>query len=108
MQNRSAVNPHESRPPGYILDNAGKETERRFPALASTFDPGTIRHLENLGVTTGWRCLEVGGGGGSIAKWLASRIAPSGRVLVTDLDPRYLEFAASPNVDVARHDIVSD
>lgn len=108
MQNPNAFKPHDSLPSGYILDNAGKETEQRFPALSSAFDPGTIRHLENLGVTTGWRCLEVGGGGGSIAKWLASRIAPSGRVMATDLDPRFLESAGSPNVDVVRHDIVSD
>lgn len=92
----------------YILDNAGAETARRFPALSAAFDPGTIRHLETIGVSVGWRCLEVGGGGGSISKWLAGRIAPIGRVLVTDLDPRFLDAAGLPNVDVARHDIVSD
>jgi 2-polyprenyl-3-methyl-5-hydroxy-6-metoxy-1,4-benzoquinol methylase len=62
----------------YVLDNAAKETPARFGDLAAAFDPGTIRHLQDRGVATGWRCLEVGGGGGSIAAWLAARVGPAG------------------------------
>ncbi|MEO8623093.1 MAG: class I SAM-dependent methyltransferase, partial [bacterium] len=92
----------------YILDNAGPETAARFPALSTSFDAGTIRILEQLDIAAGAQCLEVGGGGGSIAAWLASRVGPSGRVLVTDLDTRYLESLNLPNVDVSRHDIAAD
>lgn len=92
----------------YSLDNAGREAPSRFQALSSAFDPETIHHLESLGVGPGWRCLEVGGGGGSIASWLASRIAPSGRLLVTDIDPRFLESLNLPNTEVRRHNIVTD
>ncbi|MEO6528176.1 MAG: methyltransferase domain-containing protein [Gemmatimonadaceae bacterium] len=92
----------------YVLDNAGPEAATRFPALAATFDADTIRRLEQLGVADGSRCLEVGGGGGSIAAWLASRVGAAGRVLVTDLDTRFLESLHLPNTDVQRHDIATD
>ncbi|HTE45024.1 MAG TPA: methyltransferase domain-containing protein [Gemmatimonadaceae bacterium] len=92
----------------YILDNAGREAASRFPALSASFDAGTIRWLEQFGIRAGSRCLEVGGGGGSIAEWLASRVGPSGRVMVTDLDTRFLESLQLPNTDVSRHDIASD
>jgi len=92
----------------YILDNAGREASVRFDALAAMYDPGTIRHLEERGVTSGWHCLEVGGGGGSIAAWLAARVGPAGRVVVTDIDPRFLEALQVPNLEVRRHDIVND
>ena len=98
-------------PTPYLLDNAGHEAPTRFAALAAMFDAGTIHHLDARGVGPGWRCLEVGGGGGSIAAWLADRVGPAGRVLVTDIDPRHLESlgrARAGNVDVQRHDIVAD
>jgi hypothetical protein len=46
-------------------------------ALPLLYDPGTIRHLEQLGVGLGWRCLEVGAGGGSIDGH--ARLAPRRR-----------------------------
>src|SRR5262249_6807348 len=44
----------------YTFDNSGAQAAPRFEALATIFDPGTIRHLEDIGVSKGWRCLEVG------------------------------------------------
>lgn len=92
----------------YILDNAGREAFSRFQALSDIFDRGTIRHFEDLGVSSGWNCLEVGGGGGSIAAWLAARIGPAGHLLITDIDPRFLEFLKIDNVEVKQHNIVTD
>jgi SAM-dependent methyltransferase len=92
----------------YLLDNAGREAPRRFDALSALFDPGTIRHLEDRGVSAGWNCLEVGGGGGSITAWLADRVGQTGHVLVTDIDPRFLEPLDAQNVEVRRHNIVTD
>jgi SAM-dependent methyltransferase len=92
----------------YLLDNAGKEAPVRLAALASMFDSGTIRHLEGCGVGRGWQCLEVGGGGGSIATWLANRVGSTGRVLVTDIDPRFLSNLGHSNIEVRRHNIVTD
>ena len=70
--------------------------------LESLFDPGTIRHLEALGVGPGRRCLELGAGGGSIAAWMAAR---GGAVVATDLDVTFLEDLAGPNLEVHRHDV---
>ncbi len=93
---------------GYLLDNGAREAPTRFAALSALFDPGTIRHLEERGVGSGWHCLEVGGGSGSIASWLADRVGPTGRVLATDIDPRFLESLNLPNLEVRRHDIATD
>ena len=87
----------------YLLDNAGADAPARLTALAAMFDSGTIRHLEDRGVRPGWHCLEVGGGAGSIAAWLAARVGPTGRVLATDVDPRFLERIDLPNLEVRQH-----
>jgi ubiquinone/menaquinone biosynthesis C-methylase UbiE len=96
----------------YIFDNAAEEpTAQRFASLEALYDPRTIRFLEAAGVGPGWRCLEVGGGSGSIAAWLADRVGSAGHVLVTDIDPRFLAALATadrPNVEVIRHDVGVD
>jgi SAM-dependent methyltransferase len=95
--------------PAYVFDNAAeREAQARFAALPELYDPGTIRHLEALGVGPGWRCLEVGAGGGSVARWLAGRVGPAGHVLATDVDPRFLAPLAGPALEVRRHDITTD
>jgi SAM-dependent methyltransferase len=101
------MDPIASRVP-YLLDNAGADAPARLTALAAMFDPGTIRHLESRGVGPGWHCLEVGGGGGSVAAWLATRVGPTGHVLVTDIDPRFLQALDLSTVEVRRHDIATD
>jgi SAM-dependent methyltransferase len=90
------------------LDNAAREVPGRFAALSAVFDPGTIRHLEACGVRRGWHCLEVGGGSGTIARWLADRVGSAGLVLATDIDPRHLESLKLPNLEVLRHDVATD
>jgi len=92
----------------YVFDNAHGETRERFPALSDLYDDETIRCLQAVGVAPGWQCLEVAAGGGSIAQWLARQVGPSGQVLATDLDARFLESLADPALDVRRHDIVRD
>src|SRR6201996_1921304 len=75
----------------YVFDNAATaETGLRFAGLEATFDPSTIGYLTGVGVTAGWACWEIGAGGGSIARWLAERVGPTGSVLATDIDPRVI------------------
>ena len=92
----------------YVFDNAGEQAGARFDALSTLFDAGTRRHLEERGLSEGWQCLEVGAGGGSVAAWLCERVGPDGRVLATDIDTRFLETLRLPNLEVRRHDVVSD
>jgi ubiquinone/menaquinone biosynthesis C-methylase UbiE len=95
----------------YIFENAGQPTSQRFTSLETLYDPWTIRHLEATGAGPGWQCWEVGGGGGSIAAWLAERCGQAGQVLVTDIDPRFLTVLATlnqPTIEIQRHDIGTD
>src|SRR5262245_27285962 len=92
----------------YAFDNSAPQADARFTALAAIFDPGTIRHLREIGVRAGLRCLEVGAGGGSIASWLCDQVGSTGQVVATDIDTRFLERLRKPNLEVWRHDIDSD
>jgi len=92
----------------YVFDNNWIRARQRLRGLEQLLDPGTIRHLETLGVGEGWHCLKVGAGGGSIIEWLCQRVGRNGYVMATDLDTRFLEALTLPNLDVRRHDIVSD
>jgi SAM-dependent methyltransferase len=92
----------------YVFDNAWQQAKHRLQLLESLGDPATIRLLEHLGVAAGWRCLEIGAGAGSIAAWLCERAGPSGSVLATDLDTRFLEGLDYANLEVRRHDITCE
>ena len=92
----------------YVFDNAAPQAASRLAVLAEVFDPGTIRHLAARGVGPGWRCLEVGGGLGSITRWLSGRVGAQGRVLTTDIDTRHLQAMRTSNVDVREHDVLVD
>ena len=89
----------------YLLDNAQAEAAQRMQVLARLYDATTRRVLSETGIARGWQCLEVGGGGGSVAHWMAERVAPAGSVLCTDLDPRHIAAprVAEPAHRAARH-----
>jgi SAM-dependent methyltransferase len=80
----------------------------RLEAAEDLMDDGTIRVLERLGIRPGWRCLEIGAGGGSIARWLAERVAPLGHVVATDINTRDLKTNGHATLEVRPHDIVGD
>ena len=90
----------------YLLDNQQDEAGRRFAAFAELFDPATFRHLTAVGLGPGWRVWEAGAGGRSVPAWLAQQVGPSGRVLATDIDPRWVR--GTPGVEVLRHDVGLD
>jgi SAM-dependent methyltransferase len=92
----------------YVLDNGWRQARERLAALEAAYDPATRGYLDDLGVGPGWRCLEVGAGGGSIAAWLAERVGPRGHVLATDLDPRFLAPLAAPTLEIRRHDLAAE
>jgi ubiquinone/menaquinone biosynthesis C-methylase UbiE len=70
-------------------------------------DPETKRILAERGLRPSWRCLELGAGTGSIARWLAEQ-CPDGQVIATDLDIPHLAGAEAPNLEVRRHDVVRE
>jgi SAM-dependent methyltransferase len=92
----------------YVFDNAWERGRARLATVEELLDPGSERHLAALGIRPGWRCLEIGAGGGSIARWMCERTGPDGIVTATDLDTRYLEALNVPNLEVRRHDVVTE
>ncbi|MTD54539.1 class I SAM-dependent methyltransferase [Amycolatopsis pithecellobii] len=68
------------------------------------YDPQTRDIIERLPLTPAARCLELGAGAGSMARWLAAR-TPEGGVLAVDVDTRHLEDSAAPNLTVQQADI---
>jgi SAM-dependent methyltransferase len=93
---------------GYLLDNRAPPAEARLGALAELFDPWTFAHLDDRGLAPGWRCWEVGAGGPTVGRWLAERVGPTGRVLVTDIDVSWAAAAEGGPVEVRRHDVGAD
>lgn len=89
----------------YAWENSWHNARRRLELLEACYDAITIRHLEALGVGPGWRCLEVGGGAGSVTRWLCQRVGLSGHVVALDLDTRFLDEIREPNLKVQRVDI---
>lgn len=94
----------------YVFDHSWEGERGRLAALEELFDPGTIRHLAALGVGPGWRCLEVGAGAGSVARWLCRRVGEGGRVVATDVKTGFLDDLAGEFTcaEVLCHDVVAD
>lgn len=93
---------------GDVLEIARQQARQRLTTLEAHLDPGTIRLLEPLGISNGWRCLEIGAGGGSIAAWLCGRVGSTGRVVATDTDTQFLESLKMPNLEVRQHNIATE
>src|ERR1700741_5051029 len=92
----------------YLFDEATKAERERLAAIESGLDPFSIECLRNIGVGEGWRCLEIGAGGGSIAEWLCRQVGASGRGLATDLQTKFLQAIEASNLEVRRHDITTE
>jgi SAM-dependent methyltransferase len=92
----------------YRLAAAGREgaEDERLDLLEQIYDP-VSRRRRSL-VEPGWRCLEVGAGRGSMAVWLAEQVGPTGQVVATDVDTRYLQRLDLPNLEVVEHNILED
>jgi SAM-dependent methyltransferase len=92
-------------PSSYVFN---ADPRSRIQAAEDLLDDGSRRLLLSLGVGEGWSCLEVGAGGGSIARWLAEAVGSGGHVVATDLDAAGIELPAQANVEKRQHDIVHD
>ncbi|MFC9975289.1 class I SAM-dependent methyltransferase [Spirillospora sp. NPDC127200] len=88
----------------FVLDAPERD---RLALLGEVFDPLSTATLTRLGIAPTARCLEVGAGGGSIARWLGERV-PQGEVVATDVNDALLESLSGPNIVALRHDVTSD
>jgi len=95
-------------PRNYAFPHTGADEPRRLELFAERLDPLTVRRIKTLDLAPGARCLEVGGGRGSIARWLCEYVGPTARVTATDLETGFLSELSLPNLEVLRHDVTSD
>jgi ubiquinone/menaquinone biosynthesis C-methylase UbiE len=95
---RSTVKP-------YILDDASAVEYKRLDLMSKILDPWTREYLIGLGVGEGWHCLELGGGNGSIAEWLAAQVGAYGSVTAIDINPVLLELLPAQNLSVQQMDV---
>lgn len=93
---------------GYALDNSWSQANRRLALLEHLLDPMTRRRMTMLGLGPGAHCLEVGAGGGSVARWLSAEVGAVGRVLATDINTALLDRLDAPNLETRVHDITAD
>ncbi|MGY1698100.1 class I SAM-dependent methyltransferase [Geodermatophilus sp. SYSU D00766] len=89
----------------YILDDAATSEYQRLDLMSKILDPWTRGYLRALGVGPGWRCLELGGGNGSIAEWLCEEVGPSGSVTAIDVDTVLLDLVPAQNLTVEQADV---
>jgi ubiquinone/menaquinone biosynthesis C-methylase UbiE len=89
----------------YILDDASAFEYQRLDLMSKILDPWTRGYLTTLGVAEGWHCLELGGGNGSIAEWLAGKVGSSGSVTAIDINPVLLELLPAQNLSVQQMDL---
>jgi tRNA methyltransferase complex GCD14 subunit len=87
------------------LSMSGNTTSRvrdRLRLMSNLLDPSSEFHLLRLGITTGWHCLEIGGGNGSLSQWLARRVGPDGHVIASDIRPDLMQGIAGGNLEVCK------
>ena len=93
----------------YIMSHNPDDAESsRLALLEASFDPNSRQQLLALGVRAGWRCLEIGSGRGSMARWLADQVGPTGHMVAVDINPRFLDAIAAPNIEIRQTNIVTD
>ena len=92
----------------YPFEHSWKHERERLAAIEGGLDAYSIACLTAIGVAPGWRCLEVGAGAGSIARWLCDRVTSAGSVVATDLETGFLKKLEATNLEVRRHDVTSE
>src|SRR5262245_50542808 len=92
----------------YVWQHGLKGEVERLRLMSDLLDPSSISHLTRIGVTKGWRCLEIGAGNGSLSQWLAQRVGSAGHVIATDIRTDLMSGIAGGNLEVRKFDVVHD
>jgi ubiquinone/menaquinone biosynthesis C-methylase UbiE len=86
-------------------EDAAEAWDRWGPTLETWLGEATDRMLDATGVTTGGRVLDIAAGAGGQGLAAAARTGPTGRVLLTDISPTILRYAAQAARDAGAHHV---
>ncbi|MBK8553621.1 MAG: methyltransferase domain-containing protein [Ignavibacteria bacterium] len=92
----------------YLWQHSLKGESERLQMMSDLLDPNCKFHLERIGIKSGWRCLEIGAGNGSLSKWMSQKVAPNGHVVATDIRTDLMSDLKSTNLEVRQFDVVKD
>jgi SAM-dependent methyltransferase len=96
------------RPNDYVLTKEWSGEQDRLRLLETIADDLSVAAIRAAGFSPGFRCLEIGAGSGSIARWFAQQTGDPGLVTAIDIDPRLLTSLSDEGIRVLRHDVVTD
>lgn len=91
----------------YASGALSKDTPEEFDRLRlleAWGDPDTHAVLRTVGLGRDWRCMEIGAGAGSVARWIADQCT-EGSTLALDFDTRYLGDTDRANLEWHTGDI---
>lgn len=71
----------------------GLEAKQRLSLLARICKPTTLALLERAGIKSGYRCLDVGSGGGEVTLDMARMVGPAGTAVGMDIDAVAVQLA---------------
>ena len=92
----------------YVLTKDFAGEHERLLLLEDHVDSLSVEAIEAVGIGPGARCLEIGAGAGSIARWFAAKVGDPRFVTAIDLDTRLLQPLAAEGIEVVRHDVLVD
>jgi 2-polyprenyl-3-methyl-5-hydroxy-6-metoxy-1,4-benzoquinol methylase len=92
----------------YVWQHDLKGESDRLRLMSDLLDPSSEFHLLRVGVATGWRCLEIGAGNGSLSQWLAQRVGSTGHVIASDIHTDLMNGIVGGNLEVRKFDVVHD
>jgi SAM-dependent methyltransferase len=90
-----------------LFDPGHPREAERIDDAAVVYDPVTTRRLRALGAGPGMRCLEVGAGTGTVARWLLD-VADVAEVVALDRDTSALAGSAGPRLRVVTADLTDE
>lgn len=90
----------------YIFESAQERAEfERLRQLEEAFDDQTKALIHASGIASGWKCLELGPGAGSILRWMSDSVGNEGKVIGVDKNTQYLQEIEAPQIECLEGDI---
>lgn len=86
----------------YVFDSGTDLAKGQLDYLSAIFDGLSQDFMGAVAAEPGQRCLDLGAGNGSLARWMVERTGPSGEVHAVDLSTAHLDV---PGGQAHQHDV---